>query len=109
MVPRQEEHRSRHGSSRDHAAPRLCLVSLSVLKGDIFSPRAFLNPHLSYSRVLRMAPSFRDPAYVATDSNPQGYSVFQALARGDSRAPRATRPSRRSAVQHGLDIHRMIV
>jgi hypothetical protein len=30
MVPRQEEHKGRHGSSPDYAAPQLCLVSRSV-------------------------------------------------------------------------------
>jgi hypothetical protein len=53
-------------------------VSPSVPKGDILSPRAFLNPHLSCPQFLRIAPSLRDPSSIATDCNPQGHSVFQA-------------------------------
>jgi hypothetical protein len=87
----------------------------NVLKYDILSPRAFLNPSLSCPRFLRMAPSFRDPPYTATDPNPQGYSVFQAPSPAaiPARLGRcATSPehpgARRSAAQRGRDMHRRI-
>jgi hypothetical protein len=37
---------------------------------------------------------------------PGPFSFPGSLARGDSRAPRATRPPRRSAAQCSLDMHR---
>jgi hypothetical protein len=60
-------------------------VSCSVLKGDILSPRSFLNPHLSCLQFLRIAPSFRDPMYIATDPRSPGpFSFPGSVARGDS-------------------------
>ena len=53
-------------------------LSPSILKGALLSPYLWPTPRISSVWTSRMTPSFRDAPSMATGSNPQDHSVFQA-------------------------------